>query len=252
MDWRLRDGQSPEAIAGYMSQRQRRLPAISKDSIYRFIQSPAGRRIETFLFLKKRRRRHKRTRTGSLAGRTFIDQRPCVINVRRSIGDAEADFIVSGRGGQGILLVVVDRKSRAAFLELILAVSIAAVHAAFQRIQARFPELQTITCDNDLLFARHQELAILLGVTIYFCHPYHSWEKGTVENTNGVIRRDVPKGSSLSRYSPKFIMSIEQKLNRRPMKCLRYATPQEILEGHRKRIRNKKRRSNAGWSCPSD
>ena len=113
------------------------------------------------------------------------------------------------------------------------------MHVAFLKIKARFPEARTLTMDNDILFAKHEELAGLLGVKIYFCHPYHSWEKGTVENANKAIRRDIPKGSDISRYSKHFIEALERKLNRRPMQCLGYRTPQEFLGAHRRR-RNKK------------
>jgi transposase, IS30 family len=141
--------------------------------------------------------------------------------------------VVSGKGGSGILLVVVDRRLRVTFLELILEVSITTVHDAFVRIKQRFPEMKSLTLDNDILFRKHTELAVLLDVSIYFCHPYHSWEKGTVENVNKYIRRDVPKGRDLSKLDSSFITSLEQKLNRRPMKCLGYATPQERLDGYR-------------------
>ena len=124
------------------------------------------------------------------------------------VGHAEADFIVSGKEGKGILLVVVDRKLRAVFLEQILIVTIGAVHRAFVRIKKRYPELQTFTTDNDILFQHHRELARLLGVKIYFCHPYHSWEKGSVENVNGVIRKTIPKGSDLSQHSKRFMRSM--------------------------------------------
>ena len=137
------------------------------------------------------------------------------------------------------MLVVADRRSRAVFIERIVRSSIPAVHAAFLKVKAQFPEMKTLTMDNDILFARHGELALLLRVKIYFCHPYHSWEKGTVENANKVIRRDIPKSSDISRYSRHFIEVLEQKLNRRPMKCLHYRTPQEFLETQRRR-RNKK------------
>lgn len=103
--------------------------------------------------------------------------------------------------------------------------------------------MKTMTTDNDLLFERHKDLEKLLRIKIYFCHQYHSWEKGTIENTNGVIRRDIPKGSDVSRYSKRFIADLEAKLNRRPMECLEDRTPQEVLDTHRERIRkNKKRR----------
>lgn len=238
---RLYDDQSPEAIAGHI-RRNRTLPSISKDAIYRFVKSVYGRRIEYHRLRRRMRQRKKRTKVVALLHRTFIDKRPRNINARKRIGDAEADFIVSGRSGKGIALVVVDRKSRITFLERIIRPTIAHVHAAFLRIKVRFPEMSTLTMDNDILFAHHEELAHLLRVKIYFCHPYHSWEKGTVENTNKVVRRDIPKGSDLSRRSLCFIGRLEQKLNRRPMKCLKYQSPQEMLDAHRRRS-NKKTRS---------
>jgi len=238
---RLLDDQSPEAIAGYL-RRNHRLPSISKESIYRFIKSVYGRRIEAHRWLKKHRRRRRRSKTTQLPNRTFIDERPKYINARRRIGDAEADFIVSGKSGKGILLVVADRKSRAVFLERILYPAVHNVHAALLRIKDRFPELRTFTMDNDVLFAKHEELAKLVDVRIFFCHPYHSWEKGTVENANKVIRRDIPKGSDISKRSKRFIGRLEEKLNRRPMKCLDYRSPRELLDGYR-RHQNKKTRS---------
>lgn len=245
VDSRLFDDQSPQAIARRIAHREKHLPSISKNAIYRYIASVYGRRIETHRFLKRRGRRwRKRGRKKSLSERTFIDKRPNYINARSRIGDVEADFIVSGKSGKGILLTVADRRSRISFIERILRVTIANVHQAFIRIKKRFPEMKTITTDNDLLFERHKELEKLLQIRIYFCHQYHSWEKGTIENTNGVIRRDIPKGSDISRYSKRFIQNLEVKLNRRPMECLADRTPQEVLCRHRKRVRrNKKRRS---------
>ncbi len=232
---RLFDDQSPEAVAERITRHERHLPSLSKNAVYRYIASIYGRRIETHRFLKKRRRGRKRGSLKVLSARTFIDQRPAYINGRNRIGDVEADFIVSGKSGAGIVLTVADRRSRASFIEQILDVSIKNVHRAFLRIKKRFPEMKTATTDNDLLFERHLELEKLLAVTIYFCHPYHSWEKGTIENTNGVIRRDIPKGSDIARYSKKFMTKLEAKLNRRPMACLNYRTPAEILARYRAR-----------------
>lgn len=240
---RLYDDQSPQAIAGYMRRSRRDLPPTSKDSIYRFIASVYGRSIEAYRASKKRRWRGTRSATGRLTDRTFIEKRPKRANLRSKIGDAEADFVVSGKTGRGILLVVVDRRSRTTFLERIARGTISNVHVAFLRIKERFPELKTLTMDNDILFARHEELKKLLSIHIYFCHPYHSWEKGSVENANRAIRRDVPKGSDISRYSKAFFQRLEVKLNRRPMKVLRYATPSEMLREYRTRVQgNKKRR----------
>jgi IS30 family transposase len=243
----LMDDQSPEAIAGRIRKKEKHLPSVSKESIYRYIRSPYGRNIEIHRQNILPRKWGRKTKLKKLDGRVFIDQRPQHINKRTSGGHAEADFIVSGKSGHGILLVVVDRKLRTSFLELILTVTIAEVHTAFLRIKKRYPEMKTFTTDNDILFQHHKKLEVLLGIKIYFCNPYHSWEKGAVENVNKYIRKDIPKGSDLSKYSKKFIASLEEKLNRRPMKCLDYSTPQEMMDAFRKRkIQRESRKSKKG------
>ncbi len=235
----LYDGQSPGNIAGRITRREKHLPNIGKDSIYRFIGSVYGRKVESFRTKKKQRRRGRGKKVTQLEDRVFIDKRPKAINDRKRLGDAEADFIVSGKRGRGILLTLVDRKTRVSFIEQILDVSIRNVEKAFLRIKKRFPELKTITTDNDILLTHHQRLEKLLGVKIYFCNPYHSWEKGTIENTNKHIRKDIPKGSDISRYSKRFIRMVEERLNRRYMKVTDHETPSEALIRHRKQ---KKRR----------
>ena len=233
VDAGLLDDLSPEAISGRLKAKEKNIVGISKDSIYRYVKSVYGRKIESYRKKKKQRRRKRIVIHPSIADRIFIDKRPRYINTRMRVGDCEGDFVVSGKGGSGMLLVVVDRRFRVTFLELILDVSIVVVHDAFIRIQKRFPEMKSLTLDNDILFRKHVELALLLGVSVYFCHPYHSWEKGTVENVNKYIRRDIPKGTNLSKLTPHLINALEQKLNRRPMKCLGYATPQEKLDAYR-------------------
>lgn len=240
----LLDGQSPEATAGRLRYREKSLPYVAKNTIYAFLRSPYGKVIG--IALKKQKRPHRRKKVTRLADRRFIDKRPKVIEKRLRVGDVEADFIVSGRNGRGVLLVVVDRKLRVVFIELIRRVTVDAVHAAFQRIKQRFSEMITASIDNDVLFQMHQALEKLLGIKIYFCHPYHSWEKGSVENANKIIRTFIPKGSDLSRYDHDEIQTIEDFLNDRFMKCLRYATPKEMLDQHRQRKRTtKKQRINA-------
>jgi IS30 family transposase len=243
VDEKLYDDQSPRNIAGRIKKHEKHLPLVSKDSIYRYIKSVYGRNIENHRKARKKRRWNRRRKINEkLKDRTFIDQRPKIAGQRARIGDVEADFIVSGKSGKGILLVVADRKSRAPFLEQILKVTIKNVHLAFLEVQKRFPELKTITTDNDILFRHFKTLEKLLGVKIYFCHPYHSWEKGTVENINGYIRKDIPKGSDISKYSKEFIQSIEEKLQRRIIELLDHKTPLEVLTKSRKQ----KRRRSAG------
>lgn len=238
---KLYDDQSPKNIAGRIKKHEKHLPPVSKDSIYRYIKSVYGRRIEYHRSKRKNRRWNKRRKIcKKLQDRKFIERRPKIADKRGRIGDAEADFIVSGKSGKGVILNVSDRKSRAPFMEQILNPTLNNVSFAFLKIQKRFPELKTITTDNDLLLRHHKELEKLLKVKIYFCHPYSSWEKGTVENINGCIRKDIPKSSDISRYSKRFIRKIENKLQRKFMDCLDHLTPLEVIMKSRKQ---KKRRS---------
>ena len=232
----LFDDQSPQNIAGRIRKHEKHLPNISKDVIYKFIQSPYGRKIEHHRKKKKSKYRGRTRQKEKLKDRTFIDKRPKYIAEKKYIGHVEADFIVSGRSGKGILLTVIDLKSRKPYIERILPVTVDNMHKAFKKIKKKFPELKSITTDNDLLFVHHVELTKILGIKkIYFCHPYHSWEKGAVENLNKLIRKDIPKGSDISEYSHQFVRKIEEKLSRRYYECLKYMTPNEKLDAHRLR-----------------
>jgi transposase, IS30 family len=235
----LLDEQSPSAISGRIKYHEKHLPNVSKNTIYDFLDGPYGKIIKGIR--KKRKYRQKRLKVKQLKDRVFIEKRPKIAEKRGRVGDCEGDFIVSGRSGKGYLLVVVDRKIRTTFIEQILDISIDNVHSAFQRIKDRFPEMKTLTLDNDILFRMHQTLEILLNIPIYFCYPYHSYEKGTVENTNKYIRKYVPKGSDISQYDQDYISTVEQKCNQRFMKCLKYSTPQEKLEKYRLRIKKQHR-----------
>lgn len=235
----LVDDQSPEAIAGRLRKHER-LPYVSKNSVYRFIASPYGRRIEYLREKRKlNRKRRKRPKTTTLANRRSIEKRPQVANLRQRVGDVEGDFVESGKDGRGKLLVIVDRKLRVTFICQLRKLTVKNLLRALKRIKKRFPEWKTLTIDNDIMFRDHKRFEKALSVKIYFCHPYSSWEKGTVENTNKYIRREIPKGSNINSYSPQFVRSVERKLNRRMMKCLSYLTPQEVLDAHR--VRKQKR-----------
>jgi len=231
----LLDGQSPAAISGRFKYQEKHLPYVSKNTIYRYLRSSYGKLIG--LKLKKKKRPKGGAKKKTLNNRTFIEKRPKIIEKRGRVGDVEGDFIVSCKSGRGILLVVVCRKLRVMFLEIIYDVAVDEVHAAFLKIKRRFPEMKSITLDNDILFNMHKVLAKLLGLKIYFCHPYHSWEKGGVENANKYIRRFIPKGSDLSRYDQEEIALIEEKCNQRFMECLSYATPEETLHQYREKTK---------------
>lgn len=212
VDELLLDDQSPEAAGGRITEQEKELPSVSGKSIRRYIKSSYGRNIEIHRNRRKKRR-HRRQKKTRLKDRRFIDERPISLQNRRRVGDAEGDFIVSGKIGKGILLVIVDRKFRLPFLEQILEPSLEEATNACLRIKERYPEWETMTTDNDLLFQHHKKLEKILGITIYFCHPRHPWEKGEIENINGIIRFDIPKSSDISKYSKEFVKKLETTFN---------------------------------------
>jgi len=220
------------------------LPYVARDTIEKYIRSVHGRSLEYQLKLLKQKptRRSKRPQLETLQDRTYIDDRPPVITNRERVGDLEADFIVSGKYGNGYLLTVVDRRVRYGYIRQILPVTVANVEQAFLDIQQQFPELTSITTDNDILFRYHKRLEQLLGnIPIYFCHAYHSWEKGTVENYNKQVRRYVKKGADISQYSEEYLSFVEARLNGRFMSVLGYKTPAECLAAFRIHPNNKSR-----------
>lgn len=231
----LLDDQSPEMTSGRIKKHHKNLPSISGRIIREFIASPYGRRIEAHRNKLKKKYARRKIRSGSMKGKIMINKRPKYINTRSRIGDGEGDFIVSGKSGSGIILNVTDRKSRAPFLEKIFPVSIKTMENGMRRIKKRFPEMKTLTLDNDLLFIHHKKLEKILNIKIYFCHKHSPWEKGSNENRNKLMRKYIPKRSDISKISRGFIKKLEEKLQRRIMKCLDHLTPMEVLKKHRKK-----------------
>ncbi len=241
----LLEQQSPAAIAGRLATGIENLPYVSRNSIERYIRSVHGRQLEHQLKIleqKRKRSRKKRPKVTELKDRVFIDDRPSIISNRERVGDVEADFIVSGKDGNGYLLTIVERKIRHGWIHKILPVTILDMEQGFLDFQKRFPELLSITTDNDLLFQHHKRLEQLLGVPIYFCHPYASWEKGSNENFNGVVRKYIPKGADISQYPDTYLQFVEDRLNDRFMDVLDYKTPRECLDEYRQTASKKKPR----------
>jgi transposase, IS30 family len=223
----LMDDQSPAAVAGRVSATGV-LPCISSAAIKRYIKSVYGRRIESHRARLTRRKRRKTGHRAVLLGKRMISKRPKHINDRKGLGHMEGDFIVSGKTGAGVLLVLVCRRTRRCLMERILPVSVRNVERALLHMKLRFPEIKTITFDNDILFLEHKRLEQKLSVKIYFCHPRSPWEKPSIENLNRWIRRFVPKSANISKYSRYFFEKLEAKANRRFMEVLQYQTPDEV------------------------
>jgi len=233
---KLCDDQSPEAISGRLKYQEKDLPYVSKNTIYDFLDSPYGKLIKEKRIKKRIKYRKKKFKINKLKDRKFIDKRPEIVEKRERTGDVEGDFIVSGKSGKGYLLVLVDRKTRYVFIEQILEVTVDNVHESLLQIKKEFPLIKTLTLDNDILFRMHKTLETILNIPIYFCHPYHSWEKGSVENVNKFIRKYIPKSSNISKYDEEYIKAIQNKCNDRFMKCLNYLTPSEALANQKQRL----------------
>ena len=164
----------------------------------------------------------------------MISERPSKISKRWGLGHMEGDFIVSGKSGKGMVFGLRDRKVRKCLLERILPVSVAAVDRALGRMKKRYPEIQTITFDNDILFLEHKKLEKKYGIKIYFCFPHSPWQKPSIEQLNKILRRYIPKSSDISQYSKIFIKRLEEKMNRKFMDVLGSLTPDEAYKKERK------------------
>jgi transposase, IS30 family len=234
----LLDDQSPDAIAGRLRKVVCDLPHISARAIRRYIKSVYGRRIESHRAKIFKRRRRGGRKKGVLDGRRLISKRPKQINERKGIGNMEGDFIVSGKSGKGLGLALIDRNLRKVLLEKIFPVSVRNVERALVRMKKRFPQIKTITFDNDILFLEHKRLETILKIKIYFCHPRSPWEKPSVENFNKWLRRYIAKSSDISRYSRQLFKQLEEKANRRFMDVLGFRTPDEM---YAKALKRKKR-----------
>jgi transposase, IS30 family len=243
------DDQSPAGISGRLKEVETTIRYASTKAIYKFVHSPHGRTIEKHLYSKvvKRRGGPKRgERKVTLDGRTMIDKRPTHIDNRKEFGHFEGDFIESGKDGKGSLLVLVERKTRYPFLAYTEDKTTEHINALIAEMLQGVP-IRSITLDNDLSFQKHEELSELVGTVVFFCHPYCSHEKGTVENRNRCVRRYVPKKTDLSGVLLERFEEIEKKLRTRFMECLNFKTPQETwdieMERERKRAEKKKKRA---------
>lgn len=219
---------SPENISGRLKEIERQLPYVGKDAIYAYVLSPSGRNLEQFLWYRGQKPRGA-VKTKPIAGRTFIDQRPKSVEKRWFFGDWEADFIVSGKNGSGALLVFVERKSRYVLIFKLPDRKVLTINLILAKLCGAQLVVRTLTIDNDVCFRHHEEMSRILGARIFFCYPYHSWEKGGVEKMNQLIRRFIPKKSDISKVSEEKVLWVQNILNHKPLKCLGFQTPAEVV-----------------------
>jgi IS30 family transposase len=232
---RLKEGWTPAIIGGRARLEGR--PWVCAETIYTHIyaDAKAGGTLWKSLPRAKRKRRRRCPRQdgrgrGQIPNQRRIDSRPAEVETRQTIGHWEGDLI-NGANGTGNLATLVERRSR---FTLVGRTDSKEAEEVTLKICALFKTLpqrarQSVTLDNGKEFARHEEIARDTVMDVFFAHPYHSWERGTNENTNGLIRRLYPKKSSFAGIGRVEIRRIDMFLNDRPRKCLSWSTPREIL-----------------------
>jgi IS30 family transposase len=179
-----------------------------------------------------------RHRKNHIPGRVPIHLRPRVVETRHQGGHWEIDTAVS-RQSLAALLVCVERKTRFTKLFKLPRKTARNLSVAVNRSLSHYPPAlrRTLTYDNGSENADHLRINRVLGSSSFFCAPYHSWEKGSVENVIGLFRRYYPKKTDLARLSHRQIRFVETALNCRPRKCLKYRTPHELFSPLKKRLR---------------
>ena len=224
----IQKGWSPETIGGRLKKEGKE--SISHETLYSFIyESEIGKRDKLSEYLprgKKRRTKQKgrASKTARLEGRVFIEARSTAANERTEFGHFETDTMLCL--GIGVN-VIAERMTRKVFITLLPERDAAATTAAILT-QLSSESVLSITADNGPENAEHKKIARVLSSEFFFCHPYHSWEKGTVENRNGVIRRYLPRSTNLREWSQEELDEIAEDINNTPMKCLGYRTPNEV------------------------
>jgi len=225
---------SPEDISGRIKFIDTNIPYANKDSIYKYLKSPHGRNLIDYLWLMGKKGKPITERV-DIKNRKFIDKRPKKVLFRRYFWDWEADFIVSGGHGKGALLVFIERKSRYVLIFKLQDRKVETINFVLRNVFGSGQLIcSTLTIDNDICFRHHRQMEKIIGGLVFFCHPYHSWEKGSVEKINQLIRRFIKKGSNIDRVSERRIKYVEAILNNKPYKCLGFYTPKEVLLRNRK------------------
>ena len=234
--WRLIEAKlrlewSPEQITGWLRLTGR--PTVSHERIYQFVltDKKAGGDLYMHLRCKKQRKKRygTRERRGQLPDRVSIESRPSIVESRSRLGDWELDTII-GKGHKQAIVSLTERKARLTLIAKVERKTANQVSSAIIQLLGPYAQkVHTLTSDNGKEFAGHKSIAESLDADFYFAHPYASWERGTNENMNGLIRQYFPKHRDLRTVTDKEIQEAMNRLNNRPRKCLGYRTPNEVF-----------------------
>jgi IS30 family transposase len=227
----LRQDWSPEQISGRLKKEQHL--CLSHEWIYQYILKDQQTGGDLYRHLRCQKQRRKRygtpTRRGKLPNSRSIETRPAIVATRKRVGDWETDTM-TGQKHQQALVTLTERKSRYTLLGKVKQRTAQAVQRQIVTLLSPLvSKVLTLTSDNGKEFAHHLLIAEALNLKYYFAHPYAAWERGTNENTNGLLRQYFPKTQDFQTISSQQIQRAMLRLNLRPRKCLRYKTPFEVL-----------------------
>jgi len=231
IDAGLADEWSPDQISGRL---EKDGTLISHETIYRHIWSDKRTGGKLYMHLRHNGKRYNKRSSGKagrgcIPNRVDITARPAIVETKSRIGDWEGDTVISAVS-KTALLTVVDRCSKFTLIKKIGQKTAENVRVAMTNRMRLLPHpVHTITYDNGMEFAAHQKISDELGSKGYFAAPYHSWERGLNEHTNGLIRQYLPKSFDFKDVTDDEIQAIENKLNHRPRKVLQYRTPFEVF-----------------------
>jgi IS30 family transposase len=209
---------------------------ISHETIYLHIYADKRRGGDLWRHLRCQKPRRKRyasgqERRGTIKNRVGIDERPEIVDQKNRIGGWEGDTVI-GKNHRGALVTLAERKSRYVLAAQVPGKHAPGVTAAVTRLlRPHKRKCHTVTFDNGKEFAEHETIAAELNADVYFSHPYHSWERGLNENSNGLLRQYFPKGMELIEVTQKQVQSAVDRLNHRPRKVLGFRTPFEVFFG---------------------
>ena len=223
---------SPEQVAGHLARTQQL--SISHETIYRHVwrDQQEGGRLYTHLRGARKRRRKRYgayDSRGKLAGKRLISERPPAVETRRQAGHWEIDTVM-GRGSKDCIVSLVERRSGLLLIGKLADRTTASLNRRVIRLIGRHEgAFQTVTADNGTEFHGYGQIERRRQVLFYFARPYHSWERGSNENANGLIRQYLPKGMSMAGLSQQRCNAIARSLNTRPRKRLGFRTPLECF-----------------------
>ena len=225
---------SPEQISMRLKLEGR--ASVSHESIYLHIYRDKQEGGVLYTHLRRqhryRKRIHKYCKRFGWDTRRPISERPAIVETRSRLGDWEADTII-GREKKGGILSLVERRSRFCLLQRVPTKAADTVaKAVCSKLLPHKDKVLTITSDNGIEFTRHQTIALSLGADFFFADPYSSWQRGTNENTNGLVRQYFPKKTAFAALTDSDIQFVSDRLNNRPRKALAFRTPNEVFNNH--------------------